>query len=117
MYDELPENGPDSPAANAPGERADSGGGAEADELAGLAFEEAFARLEHIVGKLEGGQASLEESLRLFEEGVGLARLCRSRLERAERRIRVLVEGREGDAERRIADALEKEVAGSGDGR
>lgn len=81
-----------------------------------MAFEEAFARLEHIVQRLEGGQASLEESLALFEEGVGLARLCRSRLDRAERRIRVLVDGEEGERERRTAAELEKEILGDGDG-
>lgn len=77
-------------------------------------FEEAFSRLEHIVGQLEGGQASLEESLRLFEEGVRLARFCRKRLDRAENRIRVLVDGRESDETKRIAQDLVDEVGVEG---
>jgi len=54
-------------------------------------FEEAIARLEAIVGSLEGGEAPLEESLQLFEEGVRLSRACMQRLETAERRIEVLL--------------------------
>ncbi len=62
-----------------------------------LSFEEALARLEQIVSRIETGDAGLEESLRLFEEGVALARLCRAQLDRAEARIRVLVEGPGGE--------------------
>lgn len=80
-------------------------------------FEQAFARLEQIVARLEGGEAALEDSLRLFEEGVGLARFCRAQLDRAETRIRVLVDGEEGDRERQIAAGLEDEIGlGTGDG-
>jgi len=43
-------------------------------------FEEALARLEAIVKGLEDGDLPLEESLRLFEEGVSLTRLCASRV-------------------------------------
>ena len=39
-------------------------------------FEESMARLEEIVTQLEKGEAPLEESLKLFEEGTGLVRLC-----------------------------------------
>lgn len=76
----------------------------------GLTFEQAFARLEEIVTRLEGGEATLEDSLRLFEEGVSLARFCRGQLDRAETRIRVLVDGSEGPEERDVAAALEKEI-------
>jgi exodeoxyribonuclease VII small subunit len=58
--------------------------------MADLAFEECLARLEQIVTALEGGQLSLEDSLRVFEEGVGLARHCTRYLEEAERRLEVL---------------------------
>lgn len=82
-----------------------------------LTFEQAFAGLEQIVAKLEGGEAALEDSLRLFEEGVRLARFCRAQLDRAETRIRVLVEGEEGDEQRRMASDLEREiVSGAGEG-
>jgi len=62
-----------------------------------MTFEQALARLEEIVSRIETGDAGLEESLRLFEEGVALARLCRAQLDRAEARIRVLVEGPGGE--------------------
>ena len=57
-----------------------------------LRFEEALARLEEIVESLETGELGLEESLRIFEEGVALSRRCQGDLARAERRIEVLVE-------------------------
>ncbi|OLC54463.1 MAG: exodeoxyribonuclease VII small subunit [Acidobacteria bacterium 13_1_40CM_4_69_4] len=60
-------------------------------------FEAALARLETIVKSLEGGDLALEESLRLFEEGVSLTRLCAGKLEEAQRRIDVLTRGEQGD--------------------
>ena len=60
-------------------------------------FEEALERLEAIVKDLEDGDLPLEESLRLFEEGVSLTRLCASKLEEAQRRIDVLTRGEQGD--------------------
>jgi exodeoxyribonuclease VII small subunit len=59
-------------------------------------FEEALERLERIVGDLEGGDLPLEESLRLFEEGVRLTRQCAARLDEAQRRIDLLTKGTEG---------------------
>lgn len=55
-----------------------------------LNLEEALDDLEQIVGKLEDGKLSLEESLALFERGIRLVRLCGSRLESAEQRIESL---------------------------
>jgi exodeoxyribonuclease VII small subunit len=55
-----------------------------------LKFEDCLARLEQIVGRLETGNLPLEESLKIFEEGIGLARSCARYLEDAERRIEVL---------------------------
>jgi exodeoxyribonuclease VII small subunit len=55
-----------------------------------LKFEECLARLEQIVAALESGNLPLEESLKVFEEGVGLARHCGRYLEDAERRIEML---------------------------
>ncbi len=60
-------------------------------------FEEALARLEKIVKSLEDGDLPLEESLRLFEEGVSLTRLCAARLEEAQKRIDVLTRTDQGD--------------------
>ena len=55
-----------------------------------LKFEECLARLEQIVAALESGNLPLEESLKVFEEGVALARHCGRYLEDAERRIEIL---------------------------
>ena len=56
-------------------------------------FEASLRRLEAIVGRLEAGELPLEETLRLFEEGQALVRGCSSLLERAEQRVKELVEG------------------------
>jgi exodeoxyribonuclease VII small subunit len=58
-------------------------------------FEEALARLEQIVARLERGDLPLEQALAAFEAGVALTRRCARELEDAERRIEVLV--REGE--------------------
>ena len=59
-------------------------------------FEEAFKRLEQIVGNLESGDLSLEESMNLFEEGIGLTEACKSRLEDAEQKIQLLLKNSDG---------------------
>ena len=64
--------------------------------MTGLKFEDCLARLEQIVGKLEAGNLPLEESLTIFEEGVGLARSCSRYLEEAEKRIEVLARDESG---------------------
>jgi len=62
----------------------------------GPRFEQAMARLEEIVHALEAGNLSLDESLRAFEEGTGLLRLCTRRLEEVERRIEILTQDESG---------------------
>ncbi len=62
-------------------------------------FETALGRLEEIVRKMEDGEMSLEESLKLFEEGVKLSRLCDQKLQAAERRIEILLKDQEGKVE------------------
>ena len=52
-----------------------------------MTFEAALLRLEEITKALEGGSATLDESLKLFEEGVGLVRFCNEKLEGAKLRI------------------------------
>lgn len=61
-----------------------------------MQFEEAFKRLEAIVGNLESGDLSLEESMKLFEEGIGLTEACKSRLEDAEQKIKLLLKDSDG---------------------
>jgi exodeoxyribonuclease VII small subunit len=60
-------------------------------------FELALAQLEQIVQKLERGELPLEESLRLYEEGIRLSRLCHGKLEEAEGRIEVLLKDARGE--------------------
>jgi exodeoxyribonuclease VII small subunit len=61
-------------------------------------FDQVLERLRTVVERLEQGNLSLEESLRVFEEGVGLARKGHTLLEAAEKRVEVLVRGA-GDAD------------------
>lgn len=61
-----------------------------------MTFEEAMLSLEDIVKKLESGGLSLDESLSSFEEAVKLVRFCNDKLESAEQRVRILVEGEDG---------------------
>lgn len=61
-------------------------------------FEQAITELESLVQRMEGGELSLEESLREFERGVQLTRLCQEQLNVAEQRVKVLTaEGEEKD--------------------
>ena len=55
-------------------------------------FEEQLAALESVVERLERGELSLDDSVRLFEEGVKLSNACKAELEAAEGRIQVLVD-------------------------
>lgn len=59
-------------------------------------FETAIRRLEEIVDTLESGDLSLEESIRIFEEGVGLTRTCSKQLEQAEQKVSRLLAEAEG---------------------
>jgi exodeoxyribonuclease VII small subunit len=68
----------------------------KAEALKGMTFESQLAALEKIVRELERGDLPLEESLRLFEQGVRLSRECQERLNQAERRIELLLRDAEG---------------------
>jgi len=59
----------------------------EPDELS---YEQAVTRLEAIVERIESGQVGLDESIRLYEEGVRLGKRCKEALLAAEQRIEVL---------------------------
>ena len=59
-------------------------------------FEDAMKELEDIVKRLESGDLSLEESLKIFEEGVALSRYCFKKLEEAEKRVSILIKDEEG---------------------
>jgi exodeoxyribonuclease VII small subunit len=72
---------------------------------ANVPFEESLTRLESIVEKMESGDLKLEESIKLFEEGIRLTKACHQRLEEAEKRVKQLLKdgpeeasGRKGKA-------------------
>ncbi len=60
-------------------------------------FETSLQELEKIVRGLEEGDLSLEDSLKLFEDGVKLSRECQERLNQAERRIEILLKDENGN--------------------
>ena len=62
-----------------------------------MRFEKALARLEEIVRTMESGDAMLDKSLALFEEGVGLVKYCQTALDEAEQKVKLLQKG--ADAE------------------
>ena len=55
-------------------------------------FEENLSKLENIVSKLEKGDAPLEESIKMFEDGIGLTKLLQKTLDDAEGKIKVVSE-------------------------
>ena len=59
--------------------------------MARVSFENSMKKLETVVSKLEGDEVSLEESLKLFEEGVKLMRFCHLRLNEIEEKVQILV--------------------------
>jgi exodeoxyribonuclease VII small subunit len=69
----------------------------EKTPMAEKKFEAALARLEELVKELEQGDLPLEQSLKLFEEGVKLSRICNRRLEDAERRVEILLKDEAGN--------------------
>ena len=61
-----------------------------------MKFEDAISALEEKVKILENGNSSLDESLKAFEEAIGLVKLCNGKLEDAEARVRILTESDDG---------------------
>jgi exodeoxyribonuclease VII small subunit len=69
---------------------------AEPDTISDLSFEDALKRLETIVHRLESGEASLDESIRLYAEGDRLRGQCEARLAAAQARIEKITLGSDG---------------------
>jgi exodeoxyribonuclease VII small subunit len=67
-------------------------------------FEDALNKLEKIVSKLEEGDIPLEESLKLFEEGIRLSRFCNQKLDEAEKKVEILLKGKNGVLKPRFFD-------------
>lgn len=70
-----------------------------------MTFESNLDRLDEIVSALEGEELTLEEALRLFEEGLEKLRLANADLDRAEARVQQLVENADGSFDVRTLDA------------
>jgi exodeoxyribonuclease VII small subunit len=54
-------------------------------------FEDSLTKLEAIVEKMESGDLKLEDSLKLFEEGMKLTKECNSRLNKIEKKVKLLL--------------------------
>jgi len=72
-------------------------------------FERSLARLEEVVRRLESPQLSLDEAMRLFEEGVALSRECQKQLEEAEGKVEILLKKADGKL---AAEPFEPEAEG-----
>ena len=59
-------------------------------------FESALKKLEEVVSRLEGGELSLDDSLKAFEEGVKYANFCSKKLDEAESRVELLLKQKDG---------------------
>ena len=71
----------------------DASSSGEAPSFEGApSFEDALEELESIVERMEDGESSLEDSLKLFERGMNLTRRCQKALDDAEQRIRTLAD-------------------------
>ena len=60
-------------------------------------FEKALTELEKIVEALEGGELSLDEALKKYEDGVKLTRACQTKLQEAEKKIEILTRSLSGE--------------------
>jgi len=60
-------------------------------------FEQAYARLEQILERMNAGGVSLEESLKLYEEADQLITACNTKLQQAEKKVEILMKHRSGE--------------------
>jgi exodeoxyribonuclease VII small subunit len=60
-------------------------------------FEQSLRRLEEIVERLEKGEVSLDDSIKMYEEGVALSKVCMEKLSQAELRLKKLSKDIEGN--------------------
>ena len=79
--------------------------------MATVKFEDALARLETIVSELEKGDLPLNDSLKMFEEGIKLSKTCLKMLDDAERRVEIMVQDKDGK-KRVEAYSIEEEGTG-----
>jgi len=65
--------------------------------MAKQTFESAMKRLEEIVNELEGGDLTLDQALKKFEEGVKLSKFCMNKLDETEKKVSILLKDEEGN--------------------
>jgi len=83
--------------------------------MTNLTFEKALADLEQIVAKLEKGGLALNESLALFEKGVKMSRFLKAELDKAERKVEILLKDEKGNLRAEDFDAGEAAADGTED--
>ena len=74
-----------------------------------MTFEKALEKLEKLVNELEDGDIGLDASLKKYEEGVKLARMCHEKLDKAKQKIEVLSKSKDGKF--KLKDFEDKEDA------
>jgi exodeoxyribonuclease VII small subunit len=84
--------------------------------VATVKFEEALTRLETIVAELERGELPLDDSMRIFEEGVKLSKVCLKMLDDAERKVEILVKDKDGRKRTRPLELEEQSETGQDNG-
>ena len=67
----------------------------ENNDSKNLSFEQAIKKLTDIVGKIENGSISLEQSIAQYEQGMELIKYCRGILQKAEKKIEEITRGKE----------------------
>ncbi len=67
-----------------------------------MSFEKALENLEKLVSELEEGELSLDASLKKYEEGIKFVRVCQEKLEKARKKIELLVKKDDGTFEKEV---------------
>lgn len=75
-----------------------------------IKFEEALERLEQIVHQLEEGSLGLDDSLKIFEEGIKLTHICTKKLAKSEKKIQVLMKNEKGEKSLQPFDVEEEQL-------
>jgi exodeoxyribonuclease VII small subunit len=76
----------------------ESGEAADETPVDSMSFEAAMAELERVVGRLEGGEVPLDQSIALYERGAALKARCEKELKRAEAKVEKITTDAEGAA-------------------
>lgn len=76
-------------------------------QTSGQSYEAALEDIERIVEQLESGELSLEDSLAVFEKGVGLTKYCYQKLDEIEKKIEILTKDREGKFQLKNFEAVD----------